>query len=84
MIEYEKLWRRLDRCLPQGWHDSMERSNAAKWVEERHGDLPRWRAAVAGLPEVNSARLGIERGAVTLTSLTAVAVQSMGISAAGA
>lgn len=68
LIEYEKLWRRLDRCLPQGWRDSIERSSAARWMDAWHGDLPRWRAAVAGLPEVNSARLGIERGAVSLTS----------------
>ncbi|HMU90629.1 MAG TPA: tRNA 5-methoxyuridine(34)/uridine 5-oxyacetic acid(34) synthase CmoB [Pseudomonadales bacterium] len=68
MIDYEKLWAPLARALPADGCGAIEQATAAQWHAARHGDLPRWQAAVENLPAVESAQLGIDRGAVSLSS----------------
>jgi hypothetical protein len=70
MIDYQKLFAALENTPLASWLKLLPEQIAAGLSEQRYGDLPNWRAALAQLPTVvaselelrSEVRIGAERG----------------------
>ncbi len=68
MIDYQPLLERWRGGELRGWAESLPGQLAALFHERRHGDLPRWLAALRALPGAPPARARLDRAAVGIGS----------------
>jgi len=52
VTDYEVLFQRLGETPLSRWLETLPSDLARVWAERPHGDLPRWRAVLEGLPSV--------------------------------
>lgn len=73
MLNWKTTWsdmfQRLEKEGWQDWADTIRDQLHQRFEENPHGDLPRWQAALARLPERRDALLYCDRDEVTVESL---------------
>ncbi|WP_427901685.1 tRNA 5-methoxyuridine(34)/uridine 5-oxyacetic acid(34) synthase CmoB [Marinobacter bryozoorum] len=73
MLDWQTTWSdmllRLEKEGWQDWADAIRDQLHQRFVENPHGDLPRWQAALDRLPERSDGMLYCDRSEVTVDSL---------------
>ncbi len=64
---YQGAFNFLEQAGAQRWAESLPGQWSAAFSADRHGDWPRWREALAQLPDIRPEAVDLDRAAVTLS-----------------
>ena len=64
---YQGAFNFLEQAGAQRWAESLPGQWSAAFSADRHGDWPRWREALARLPDIRPEAVELDRAAVTLS-----------------
>lgn len=65
-MDYQPLLATLPDWGLSSWQDTLPQQLAAGLSTQRYGDLPRWRASLAALPELMAEQIHLDQAAITV------------------
>lgn len=72
MIDFTPLYQRLEGTRLEALAEALPQLLARQFSERRHGDLPRWLAALAALPTVKPTGVDLNAAAITVGDANSV------------